>query len=60
MDEMSAEVSIDFGKDKASSILHISIDGEEIPQSELYECCTCKLYGPDLVDYCPACGEVFA
>lgn len=60
MDEMGAEVSIDFGKDKASSILHISIDGEEIPQSELYECCTCKLYGPDLVDYCPACGEVFA
>lgn len=60
MDEMGAEVSIDFGKDKANSKLHIKIDGEEISQSELYECCTCGLFGPDLVDYCPACGEVFA
>lgn len=59
MKEMGASVTVDFGESEKTTKLHITQDGEEIPQDSLIPCCDCDLPGPEIIDYCPACGAVF-
>lgn len=60
MKEIGADVTVEFGENEKSTKLHISVDGEEVPFKDLIPCCDCGLPGPDMIDYCPACGTSFA
>lgn len=59
MKDMGVELTVDFGESEKTTKLHFVCDGEEISQDDLIPCCDCYLPGPEIIDYCPACGAVF-